>query len=164
MIDRAIGIAGLALSIIFGLALYGWPKMPQWLAQIGVGLGLVLIGLAVGLVIGDRRSATELGLFAKWPRPYSPELVSGKTFRNERVILDAHSYSRCTFENITFVYNGTTPIQLNNNTFSGTRRFASDNQSVTGAWLLFIGMGVTIPGITLEDVPSSSKIETPRPG
>jgi hypothetical protein len=32
--------------------------------------------------------------------------VTGKLFKNERVMLDGFKYTRCTFENVTLVYNG----------------------------------------------------------
>jgi len=47
MLDRAIGLLGLALAVIFGvwsLAPEDWPKMPTWAVLLGVGVGLLLIG------------------------------------------------------------------------------------------------------------------------
>jgi hypothetical protein len=58
MLDRGIGLLGIALAIIFGvwsLAPEGWPKMPSSASLIGVGLGILLIGLAAGLITGDAR-------------------------------------------------------------------------------------------------------------
>jgi hypothetical protein len=67
MLDRAIGLLGIALALIFGLwslAPEGWPKMPPWLTIAGVAVGILLIGLAAGLIVGDRRGtdveATEV--------------------------------------------------------------------------------------------------------
>ena len=50
MIDRAIGLVGIALAIIFGvwsLAPDGWPKMEPWEIQAGLLVGVALIGLAM---------------------------------------------------------------------------------------------------------------------
>jgi hypothetical protein len=60
MLDRGIGILGIALAIIFGvwsLAPEGWPKMPPWASITGVGVGILLVGLAAGLIIGDYRQS-----------------------------------------------------------------------------------------------------------
>jgi len=59
MLDRGIGILGIALALIFGvwsLAPEGWPKMPVWAIQSGLAVGLLLIGLAAGLIIADKRN------------------------------------------------------------------------------------------------------------
>jgi hypothetical protein len=62
MLDRAIGLLGIALALIFGLwslAPEGWPKMPTWGALIGMGIGVLLVGLATGLVIGEQRKGSD---------------------------------------------------------------------------------------------------------
>jgi hypothetical protein len=59
MIDRAIGLVGIALAIIFGvwsLAPDGWPKMEPWAIQAGLLVGVALIGLAIGLIVSDKRN------------------------------------------------------------------------------------------------------------
>jgi hypothetical protein len=35
--------------------------------------------------------------------------ISGRTYRNETVLLDGFSFTNCTWEDVTFVYNGTAP-------------------------------------------------------
>jgi hypothetical protein len=56
MLDRAIGIIGLVLAVFFGLAPYAGLKMPTWAAQAGIAVGILLLGLAAGLIIADRRN------------------------------------------------------------------------------------------------------------
>lgn len=56
MFDRGIGIAGLALAIIFWALPYFAPKLPRWVWIAGLGAGLLVLGLSVGLVIADRRN------------------------------------------------------------------------------------------------------------
>jgi hypothetical protein len=59
VLDRAIGLVGLALALILGLwslAPEGWPKMPAWATLDGIGVGILLVGLAAGLIIADRRN------------------------------------------------------------------------------------------------------------
>jgi hypothetical protein len=57
MIDRAIGIAGIALGLMFAFLQYFFPSLPSWLLVSGVGLGVLLLGVALGMVIADRRQA-----------------------------------------------------------------------------------------------------------
>lgn len=50
MLDRAIGILGIALAVITVAAQYYFPKLPDWIPIAGFGGGIFLIGLSVGLV------------------------------------------------------------------------------------------------------------------
>jgi hypothetical protein len=97
MLDRAIGVLGIALALFFGawsLAPEGWPKMPPWAIYLGIATGIFLVGLAGGMIISEyRKEDTTNVQFAKWPDPYRPISVIGKTFRNERVVLDGKSFS-----------------------------------------------------------------------
>jgi hypothetical protein len=74
--------------------------------------------------------------FATWPDPYSPTIVVGKSFKNEVVPLDGYFYVSCIFENVTFVYNGSTAVELTKNEFRSFK-LISENQAVSGAWALF---------------------------
>ena len=59
MLDRAIGIIGVALALAFGaysLSPEGWPKMPGWLVYAGVAAGIFLGGLSLGLIAADKRN------------------------------------------------------------------------------------------------------------
>ncbi|MCO6419679.1 hypothetical protein JYK14_26435 [Siccirubricoccus sp. KC 17139] len=89
-----------------------------------------------------------------WPEPYSPITIIGKTFRNERVILDGYSYVRCKFTNVTFVYNGTTPVQLSNNVIQGCF-VASDMAAISGAWALLKGLNFIKDTIAFEMPPGN---------
>jgi hypothetical protein len=46
------------------------------------------------------------------------EAVHGRTFRNERVLVDGKSFTTCRFENVTLVYNGG-PVNMHDCTFAG---------------------------------------------
>lgn len=70
--------------------------------------------------------------------------VRGRTFENERVILDGNRYTHCTFKNITLVYNGTAPFGLDNNTFIGGQLY-TDNDAVLATMALLKGMGILPP-------------------
>jgi hypothetical protein len=60
MLDRGIGIAGLALALIFGVLPYFVPKLPHWISITGIGAGILLLGLSAGLVIADRRNVQAI--------------------------------------------------------------------------------------------------------
>jgi hypothetical protein len=57
MTDRALGIAGIALGLIFAFLQYFFPSLPSWLLISGVGIGVLLLGVALGIVVADRRQA-----------------------------------------------------------------------------------------------------------
>ena len=59
MIDRAIGLFGLAVALVVGLYTFvppDWPKMPTWATVLGIGLGIFLFGTGCGLVAADLRT------------------------------------------------------------------------------------------------------------
>lgn len=82
MFDRAIGLLGLALTIILGLwslAPEGWPKIPNWLTCPGLGIGILLVGLAAGLFMGGQPKARDMG---------DPQMVETNLFLQ---FTDSHS-------------------------------------------------------------------------
>jgi hypothetical protein len=83
----------------------------------------------------------------KWAETYQPISVVGKPFINELVRLDGYSYQNCDFTHVTFLYNGTTPIQFVNNRIDGSFVFRTDNPAVLGTvyWLkAFVGLPDTM--------------------
>jgi hypothetical protein len=68
--------------------------------------------------------------------------VFGKHFEDERVILDGTSYQRCTFKNVTFVYNGTGPVGFANNDVQGFG-VSSENPAVISTVKLLYGLGLS---------------------
>ena len=67
-------------------------------------------------------------------RPDQLQLIYGKTFRNQEVVLDGNKYDHCTFDNVTFVYDGIKPTSINACTFitSGKYFLRSHNDAVNG--------------------------------
>lgn len=62
MIDRAIALFGLAIALIIGLYTFapeGWPKMAPSLTLSGICLGILILGIGIGLIIGDQRRALK---------------------------------------------------------------------------------------------------------
>lgn len=119
----------------------GTPMKFSWIISLFV-LGILLLTTTwiVGYKVWTKNASQTVkeAKFIKWPDPYKPISVIGKTFQNERVPLDGYSYSRCTFYNVSFVYNGTTTLQFTNCTVKGFT-VRSDNPAVEGAMLLMAG-------------------------
>jgi len=56
MLDRAIGLVGIALALIVFFAPMRWPKMPSGVIHAGFAVAFLLIGLACGLIVADHRN------------------------------------------------------------------------------------------------------------
>jgi hypothetical protein len=127
-------------------------------------IGGALIGFGIGVWFDFFLKKTEQpkvidSQFRKWPDPYSPELIRGKHFINQRVNLDGHRYYECSFENITFVYNGTTAVQVQKCKFTGGIMLASDNVAVTGAFFAAHAFGLTKDVRIVGIDPALNRIE-----
>jgi hypothetical protein len=108
--------------------------------------------------VGSKNSKDRSASFIKWDDPYKPLRIVGKTFRNQEVELDGAAYSECKFCNVTFKYNGTTPIQFDHNSINGQIWFKSDNPSVNGTFVLLKGFKVLGDGVTVI-VPPGANID-----
>jgi hypothetical protein len=76
--------------------------------------------------------------------------------------LDGYSYDHCTFEDVTFVHNGTTPPQITFPTIKGTFTVRSDNLAVEGTALLFKGFGFLKADVNL--IISNPSVIVREPG
>jgi hypothetical protein len=50
MIDRAIGIIGIALALLTLALQYYFPHLPAWAPRVGFGAGIFLFGVSMGLI------------------------------------------------------------------------------------------------------------------
>jgi hypothetical protein len=91
---------------------------------------------------------------------YKPIAIVGKTFRNEIVPLDGYAYSDDTFENVTFVYNGTTPLQFTHNTVGGFV-MKSDNPAINYVLAMLYGFGLLDKNKEFI-MPAGTKIDSPK--
>jgi hypothetical protein len=75
-----LGVLALGVSVVAWFSPYVWPKMPHWISQTGVGLGLVLIlaSFACLFVLPDEQKP-EVTL--KFVIPESPDLLLVNTSR-----------------------------------------------------------------------------------
>lgn len=86
MIDRTIGILGIALAIVTIALQYYFPKLPSWIPPTGFFIGIFLFGLSVGLLAAG-------GLRRKRP------VVKAASLRLH-VYGDHRTPERLTYENI----------------------------------------------------------------
>ena len=56
MLDRALAVAGIALTLTGIIVPYICPRLPSWTKASVLSVGVSLFGLALGLVIADRRN------------------------------------------------------------------------------------------------------------
>jgi hypothetical protein len=136
-------------------------KLPS-LAASGLGfvpLALLILSGAVFLLQrlgvlphGGKGKTPEVYPFA-WRGPGTALIpVVREKFFNTKVLLDGHSYTQCTFENVTFVYNGTAIFQLSRNKMVGSMMFTSDNPAVEGTFLLLQGLGILPADFRVEHI------------
>jgi hypothetical protein len=110
---------------------------------------VLLFGSIVFSLIGwyrlEHRSNTEF---------VSPEItqrIRSRVFRNQEVPLDGVEYSNCTFENVTFVYGGTGPTGLLNNTIRGTISLRLGSAPVAGTAAVLAGLRLLRSDVPLLD-------------
>lgn len=87
--------------------------------------------------------------------------MHGKNFRNEVVPLDGYDYVDCTFQNVTFLYDGITPVKLTHSTWSNIS-VKSNNNAANGTAALLYGLGLIKTNVGFH-YPPGSKIEPPTP-
>jgi hypothetical protein len=116
---------------------------------------LVLTWAAVGFDYYDRHHSEATQFVAGYVGKEPPK----HEWRNEEVPLDGFKYDDCVMENVTFVYDGLTPIQITHNTVRGFD-FKSSNPAIA-MWMIFLkGVGaldnnlkLILPPGTQTDIP-----------
>jgi hypothetical protein len=86
MIDRAIGIIGIALALLTLALQYYFPQLPAWAPRVGFGAGIFLLGVSIGLIAAG-------GLRRKRP------VRSGASLRMH-IFGDHRAPNRLSFDNI----------------------------------------------------------------
>jgi hypothetical protein len=56
LLDRGIGIAGLALTVFFGVLPFFPRKVPRWVLRTGIVAGVLMLGISLGLIWSDQES------------------------------------------------------------------------------------------------------------
>lgn len=150
-----------------------WFKTPKPEDVLTIRLkALVSSNSVIGLIIFGGLIASGTSLYFNLVRqcPYSydysqqRERIVGRRFANEVIILDGHSYDHCSFENVTFKYNGTRPFDLTNNDIRGVVRLQSDNPAVGATAVMLKGLGLTPETFEIMEGPERKimPIEAPK--
>src|SRR5712691_4364071 len=114
-------------------------------------------------------SWTAVVVFQKIHTPYPfawtgehYDYINGKTFANEEVILDGKSYKHCTFQHVTFKFNGTAPFQFSYNQIVGAYGFKTDNLAVLATFAAVKGLGMQTQNMKIFG-PDGSLIDVSPP-
>jgi hypothetical protein len=120
----AVVVIGFLYKVI-----WGGQAMPNWAFSTRILIPVIALGvIASGFSL--YWNYRNLPLKPDEWKNYRKDAIVGQTFTQERVIVDGHSYSSCTFDRVTLVYNGTAPFDLVNNTFIAPIQIKSDNPVV----------------------------------
>jgi hypothetical protein len=88
---------------------------------------------------------------------YRYEPVLGRHFFNEAVVLDGKHFANCTFENVTFIYQGTAPVQIVDSRLihhpDSVGKWHTDNIVVQQTTRIMKGLGMLPSGYRDEEVP-----------
>jgi hypothetical protein len=165
-LDTIIGATGAVADVGIVLMMWRESSLPKperrfwpWLVAI-VAVTILAAGPAVYRLVYFGSFTHENVAFLKWPSPYNPTSVVAKHFTRERVPLDGYAYSGCTFNEVTFVYNGTTTIQMSHSTIIGESSLTTDNPAVTGTIFLLRGLGALKEAFNVS-LPPGNIIEPP---
>jgi hypothetical protein len=135
----------------------GIPKWRWWLV-VAIA-SLALIASSINLYRNSHRDALHFPVRDK-------EKIYGKMFRNEKVLLDGKSFEKVTFENVTYLVNGTAPFDLVNCTFSGSIQISTDSDSVASGLLLSKELGLIrqdAPVFRTDPNGNSERMESAKP-
>ena len=77
------GVLSLAISILSYFSPHLWPVIPEWVAYLGTGIGIFLVGLFFGLLINKKTQKTSFATFISF-HLYGDERIS-KNISSENI-------------------------------------------------------------------------------
>ena len=89
----------------------------------------LVIGLAAGQTALAEQSANTQSL-ANFREDYPLKEYRGKTYKDETVQIDGNNFIDCTFDNVTFRFDGEAPFRFANDHFQGKFALTSNNPVV----------------------------------
>lgn len=156
------------IAVLFFFVGIKWPSLKRVLTWKGLerlgtngrlraGLGLAFLALGCGL-------ATLYHYHYKtysYNRNATLKLVTDRSFRSEKVLIDGKEFRNCTFDNVTIVYNGTAPVRMIGNSFSGDLIMTTDNPAIGSAEGVLSGLGFMPKVYRISDEPIRLKRSEP---
>jgi len=133
-----------------------WALSSNGLLRIVIVLGLILSGFSLYLSYHPKSGMNLKATADAWAT-YRYEYVIGRHFFNEAVVLDGKHFSGCTFENVTFIYQGKGPVQVVDSRLirhpDSVVKWHTDNILVQQTARIMKGLGQLPPGYRDEEVP-----------
>ncbi len=149
MIDRVLGIVGLALAVLGIVTPYKWPNLPSWAADTGIAVGCLLFGIAVGLYWGSGRGNDD---------PVDTAEVRLHIFGDER------TPERLSHQNIWrwyYLRNMFVSIDTQNNKqtkLTAVNLFLAFEKPIAGATVSISSPDMVLPQHELKDLSSRSAV------
>lgn len=140
-----VAVATFAVGLLLGL----WNNWNQGVTVFRIMFALVCLGAIFTAVAFFARSGSE-----NPARETKPNLIEirGRKFTNERVQLDGYRYTDCTFNNVTFIYDGGWG-DMTHNEISGSIWMASNSPLVISTLKVAQGLGMISKDIPIEQRP-----------
>lgn len=167
---KSIGtiLACVFIAVVFFLVGVKWPSLKRGLTWKGferlgtngrlrAGLGLAFVALGCGLALLYHYHYKSYS----YNRNASLRLITDKSFRSERVVIDGKEFRDCSFDNVTIVYNGTAPVKMIGNRFSGDLIMTTDNPAIGSAEGVLSGLGFMPKTYRISDEPIRLKRSAP---
>ena len=138
---------GLALGVILAIIdrreiIEKWGQFPMMFNLILICFIIAVISVCVSLFA--RRNTGKL----KFSKNYKFTEVRNRKFNKETVPVDGYGYEHCSFEDVTFDWNGTAPFKFQYCSFLGRPNINTRSDTVTTTIILLKALQ-----ILREDVP-----------
>lgn len=123
-----------------------------WVSWVSLGLLGILVISTGFLYFATKIPETTTSNAGKldW-KSVNKKTIRNRDFRNERVVLDGKSFRHCTFENVTFEYNGVAPFDMEDNKISGSYVVASKSEPILGILIFLKEFRYLKPDIVIYD-------------
>jgi hypothetical protein len=96
---------------------------------------VLIIGSSAGKTALAEQSANTKSL-GNFREDYPLKEYRGKTYKNETVQIDGNNFIECTFDNVTFRFDGEAPFRFTNDHFTGKFSLTSNNPVVKATMAL----------------------------
>jgi hypothetical protein len=158
-------VVGLPGIVTFLVTIWPYPQVKAWNKKQSRNQKIPRVPNSTKVIFGSLAASILLSciaIYSAWTPntefPYNPdvnakrEIIKGKTFDNERVVIDGKDYQDCVFRNVTFKYNGTTPIGFDHNQVEFGSYFETDNRAISNAVILLQQIAIIPASVPMRDM------------